>query len=228
METEQTNFDKVLDQSIRRAEKVVRILKTTRQLREEKRIEPVYETASDGVYESERLTLLMRVLPAYTGHPGARAKIEEILRETVPVSIGYTQEGWFAAFIPALLPKKSKGNANYYREILYPAMSRFYTGKVPVRYPNCVLVFRHVYDRTRPERQYRDHDNIEVNAVADIIAFYTMKDDHPLRCKHHYCSAAGSEDRTEVYVVPQSEFIDWYTAEKAFPDEGVELLENRP
>jgi hypothetical protein len=40
METTPTPFKRVLDQSIRRAEKVLRILKTTRQLAEDNRIEP--------------------------------------------------------------------------------------------------------------------------------------------------------------------------------------------
>ena len=228
MEKTQTSFEAVLSNTIRRAKKVMQALAITNELAEQNRIEQAYAAAFDLAYEAERLALLTRVLPAYTGHPHARAMAKEMLQEIVPVKIGYTREGWFAAFIPALLPKKSKGNANYFRDILYPAMSRFYYGKVPVRYPNCVLIFRHVYERSRPERLYRDHDNIELNAVADIIAFFTMKDDHPLRCEHHYCSAAGGEDRTEVYVVPRVEFIDWFTLEKNFPDEGVELIENRP
>jgi len=108
------------------------------------------------------------VLPAYTGHPRAMAMSEEMLIETILIRIGFTREGWFAVFIPALLPKKSKGNADYFRLILYPAIRRFVQEKEPVRYTNCVLIFRHVYDRTRLERRYRDHDNIELNTVADI------------------------------------------------------------
>ncbi len=131
----------------------------------------------------------------------SRANRESMLKESIPVNIGFTREGWFALFIPALLPKKSKGNANYYREALYLALDRFFAYKARVRYPKCVLVFRHVYDRSRPERQYRDHDNIEINAVADAVAFFTMKDDHPLCCKHYYCRAVGSADRDgQVYT----------------------------
>ncbi len=228
MKKPQTSFEKVLEQTTRRVNKVQRELIVTRLLTEEKQMKQAYAAAFELAYEVERLALLTRVLPAYTGHPQANKMAEEMLKEIIPVNIGFTREGWFAMSIPALLPKKSKGNANYYREALYLALDRFFAYKARVRYPKCVLIFRHVYDRNRPERQYRDHDNIEVNGVADAVAFFTMKDDHPLCCKHYYCSAAGSADRTEVYVVLQDEFINWLAAEITFPDEGVEMLENRP
>lgn len=127
-----------------------------------------------------------------------------------------------------LLPKKTIGSKEYVRSLLYPAMSRFFYGKEPVYYPDCVIIFRHVYDRTRPERGYRDHDNLEVKTVTDIVALYVMKDDAALRCRHYYCSTAGDSDRTEIYVLHQSELPEWLETEKSFPDSGVELLKNYP
>ena len=81
----------------------------------------------------------------------------------------------------------------------------------------------HIYDRNEPERQFRDHDNIELNFVTDTVALFVMTDDAPLRCRHYYCSAAGQAERTEVYVVPAKDFIKWYEAEQTFPEEGVKL-----
>ncbi len=99
--------------------------------------------------------------------------------------------------------------------------------QTPVRYNNCVLIYRHVYDAARPERQRRDHDNIEINMVSDIVAMYVMPDDGPSICSHYYCSAAGTEDRTEVYVVPRESFPIWLVTEKAMPSEGVKLYAER-
>ena len=93
----------------------------------------------------------------------------------------------------------------------------------PVRYRDSVLIYRHVYSRDRPERQKRDHDNIEVNMVTDIITLYLLPDDAPRRCAHYYCSAAGAEDQTEVYVIPTSRFPTWLAAEQA-NDLGEERL----
>lgn len=173
----------------------------------------------------ERALLLARALPAYTGRPKAMADVNQIIEDVIPVEIGFTLEGWFCVRIPALLPKKEHGSADYIRAFLFPSMRRFWRGKQPIRYNDCVLVYRHVYDRCRPERRKRDHDNIEVNMVSDIVALYVMPDDGPQVCSHYYCSAEGSEDRTEVYVVPKDNFEAWLRAEKNIPDEGVRIYE---
>lgn len=174
---------------------------------------------------AEQLTLAARTLPSYIGHPDTEAQVEAILKQEIPVEIGYTKEGWFSVRIPMLLPKKSKGSTDYIRSFLYPAMRDFFVEKPPVRYREAVLIYRHVYDRRRPERQMRDHDNIEINMVSDIVAMYVMPDDGPAVCAHYYCSAAAEQERTEVYVVPKGDFPTWLLGEAAMPDGGVELYE---
>jgi len=227
MKTTRTQFEQGLKQATQSLNEAQKALATACVLAEIGKTESAFIVAFDLAYEVERLALLTRVLPAYTGHPQAMEFSEQMIMDTVPIKIGFTREGWFAVFLPALLRKKGKGNADYIRLMLYPAMRRFFQAQFPIRYMDCVLILRHVYDRARPERRYRDHDNIEINTVADIIALYVMKDDSPLCCSHYYCSAAGSEDRTEVYVVPRIAFGEWLAAEKSFPDEGVKLIATR-
>lgn len=176
----------------------------------------------------ERAMLLARALPAYTGNPCAQQDVEKQMLERVPVDIGFTMEGWFCVRLPLLLPKKETGSTTYIREFLFPALRNFFHGKPPVRYRECVLIYRHVYDEQRPERQWRDHDNIEINAVSDTIALYVMEDDAPCFCRHYYCSAAGTEERTEVYVIPAEDFPQWLITEKVIPDEGVTLYDSAP
>ena len=91
-----------------------------------------------------------------------------------------------------------------------------------------MLIFRHVYARDRPERRFRDHDNIETNMVADAVGLYTMEDDGPRVCSHYACTALGDRERTEVYVVPEGDFPQWLMSEKSMPEEGVALLEKFP
>ena len=165
--------------------------------------------------EVEKLALLARVLPAYTGHPKAAELTEQMLLDTVPIEMGYAKRGWFLLKIPALLPKKGTGSPIYIQQYLYPALRRYFDGKPPALYHSCVLAYRHVYQHDRPERAYRDHDNIEVNMVTDIVTLYLMPDDAPRRCAHYYCSAAGEVDCTEVYVVPASRFPEWLAAAQA-------------
>lgn len=205
-----------------------------------RRLQKIQELYETGMYQAcqvqllrleesaEQLTLLTRALPCYTGARSAPDDVAKILKEAIPVRIGFTRESWFCLRIPLLLPKKQSGSVNYLRGFLYPAMEEFFRGKPLIRYPNCVLIYRHVYAKDYPERQYRDHDNIEINLVSDTVALYTMPDDNPLVCNHFYCSAAGDPERTEVYVVPQRDFPQWLKEEKNIPDGGVALYENPP
>ena len=172
-----------------------------------------YEQAMRLEETAERLVLLTRVLPAYTGSDVARLEVDNTMKLCIPVDMGFTAEGWFRLCIPALLPKKGGGSADYIRSFLYPAMQEYFQGKEPVRFEDCVLVYRHVYDRERPERRMRDHDNIETNMVSDIVAMYVMPDDAPSVCSHYECSIMGEDDHTEVYVVPRMDFPQWLLQE---------------
>lgn len=172
-----------------------------------------YEQAMRLEETAERLVLLTRVLPAYTGSDVARLDVNNTMKLCIPVDMGFTAEGWFRLCIPALLPKKGSGSADYIRSFLYPAMQEYFQGKEPVRFMDCVLVYRHVYSRDRPERRMRDHDNIETNMVSDIVAMYVMPDDAPSICSHYECSVMGEDDRTEVYVIPKTDFPQWLLQE---------------
>ena len=179
-------------------------------------IEGAYCEAFNFADICEKLTLTARQLPAYTGNPQAQKISGHIISDNISVSIGFTPEGWFEAVIPALLPKKNKDSAEYICDFMYPAMQNFFRGKKPVRYTDCIIIFRHIYRQDRPERQYRDHDNIEIKAVIDIIALYVLFDDSPLHCSHYYCSAPGNENRTEIFIVPRSEFGIWLANSKTY------------
>lgn len=197
---------------------------SVRMLYEAGNIDAANEQAFKLEEKAEKTVLLTRVLPAYSGQPTADVETNKIIENCISVEIGFTSEGWFVVRIPALLPKKESGSVDYIRSFLYPAMRSFFEKKDPVRYKDCVLVFRHEYDRARPERQMRDHDNIEVNMVADIVAMYVLPDDNPSFCSHYYCSAAASEDRTEIYVIPRYDFPLWFAKEK-LTDMEVQLHE---
>ena len=203
-------------------------IKNLRCLTGGKSMELAYAMALKLAEESEKLTLLTRALPAYTGNPRALQDVDAVAAESVPIEAGFTIEGWFCIRLPLLLPKKERGSASYIRGILYPALRNFFQGKAPVRYPESIMIFRHVYEKGRPERRYRDHDNIEINMVSDTVAMYVLTDDAPPCCDHFYCSAASTQERTEVYVVPARDFPQWLVLEPLIPDEGVMLHENVP
>ena len=169
-----------------------------------------YERAFDAAHAVETLCLNIRELPAYTGNPNARHRHAEAMLATSPVQVTFTAQGWLCLIIPALLPKKGKGGTQYIHDMLYTAVSAFTLGKPPFRFTRCSLEVRHVYNKARPEREYRDHDNIELNIVVDIVARYFMDDDAALLCQRHSYGCPGDGDRTEVFVVPQADHMRFY------------------
>ena len=226
MKTHNT-FQKALDKIDAKIQELHEQAFSVRRSYQDGNIKQAYESALRLEEVSEKTVLLTRALPAYTGNPKARLETENLIKLSIPIEIGFTEEGWFSLRIPALLPKKDAGSADYIRSSLYLAMREFFLDSQPVRYNDCVLIYRHIYARDRPERKKRDHDNIEVNMVSDIVAMYVLPDDGPSICSHYYCSAQGQSDRTEVYVVPQCEFTEWLENEKQMPEQGVKLYEKR-
>ncbi len=214
---ERSYFQIQLDRAIKEAEKLLKQLSAVKLDYAEKRIEEALVKSVAAAKISEGVALKTRALPAHTGHPQADAMVQNAIEESVRVEMGFTEEGWFSLRMPILLPRKEKSSRSYLRGILYPALEKFTQGKPMIRYRNCVLIFRHVYDRNRPEREYRDHDNIELNTVVDAIAMFFLVDDTPLECRHYYCSAAGDTERTEVYIVPRVEFQYWLDMENDPP-----------
>lgn len=191
----------------------------------QRQYQEVYALGFEAVNLAEKQALLCRSIPCYTGHPAAMVDLQTLLQNLVPIELGFTVQGWFVLRMPLLLPKKEKGSDEYIRSILYPSMRRFFEEKASKRFERCVLIFRHVYDQNRPEREYRDHDNIELNAAVDAVALHTMMDDMAMRCRHFYCSAAGPKESTEVYVVPNEEFTAWLAMEQDIPVNGMEMAE---
>jgi len=199
----------------RRLKKVQATLVKTLLFEEGKRYDLAYEQAFDFAYEAEKLTLLARVIPAYTGHPRARERMDAHIEKSIPISIELTPQGWLRMVIPALLPRKERGNQDYIQENLFPTMRRFMQSRPPFHFGKSVIVFRHVYNYERPERLLRDHDNIELNAVVNVVAFYLLRSDGPKWLEHYYCAARGETDSTEVYLVPQDDFDDFRVALKS-------------
>lgn len=230
MEHEPTRFELSLKRIEKLLNKVQKSFQKVASVAQYDQTMAAYSPALQLAEDTERLTLMTRSLPVCTGVPEASLQVEHIKEATIPVQVGFTSNGWFSVRIPALLPRKSRrSSADYVQQYLAPALNRFFRDKeYTFRLEHCVLIYRHVYDRRRPERQHRDHENIEINRVSDIIAVFTMVDDAPAHCSHYYCSASGPADRTEIFVVPVSDFPLWLSLEPGMPDKGVPLCENPP
>lgn len=229
LKNEQTNeILKIMDRVERQTEDFILTLQRARRAIEMEDLDTAQELLLTAYEQKERSTLLCRALPLYSPEPFTREKVTKALTDAVCTKCGYTEEGWFCAVIPTLLPKKKKRSTDYIKEIMYASLERFFMGKPMQKFGTCTIVFRHVYNRNNPKRAWRDHDNIEIKAVIDAIALFVMEDDSPHVCQHFYCSAEGDCDKTEVYVVPQEEFLMWYKMQLKIPDEGLKLYDSLP
>lgn len=198
-------------------------LALTMSLNDSEKTEAAYYKSLQVHESAEELALITRNLPVLTGRFEAKEDVKKTIKMTVPIEIGYTKEGWFSVRLFALLPRKEHGGVNYLRSSLYPAMKEFFYKKPPVRYNDCVVIYRHVYAKDMPRRKKRDFDNIEINQLMDIVALYVMHDDGPEFCNVFHCAAEGNANRCEIYVVPKSDFIWWLDGEEKMPEEGIKL-----
>lgn len=158
----------------------------------------------------EKAANISRLLPAYTGENDAFLHVCSVVKEISGAYVEYTKEDWFHMRLPVLLPKKESGNSKYIRTIAYSALNEYFGQNRHEKYKEpVVLVYDHVYNESVPESKYRDHDNIELNVVTDMVALYCLTDDSPLLCKHYYTSRKGQTSFTDVYIVPQKDFVKW-------------------
>ena len=169
----------------------------------------VYDLSLEYERTVERLVPLSRDLVICQGGKGSEQAVKQAIQDNAPVEINFTKEGWFVLSIPALLPRKEKGNAQYIREIVHDALSEYCKDKNIQRFGKCILIYEHIYDHRIPKREWRDHDNIEINTVTDMIALFILHDDSPYVCSHVYVSKAGKQNRTNIYVIPETDFDAW-------------------
>ena len=154
---------------------------------------------------SENIVNQTRLLPTAVGLKNryTQNKITENIIKENKIQIEYLTKDIFYVKIPALLPKKNGGNPIFIRSTLQVALDRYFSKneKIILDKPS-TIIFKHNYNVARPEREFRDHDNIEVNVVVDLLALYILIDDSPFRLRHFYLSASADEDSTEVFIVP--------------------------
>ena len=222
-----TRVDAYCDSIIQKSNNLIRLAEAVKEDQFDLDSGDCFGKAMKTARAAEKLAVAARQLPCVSGSAKATRATDMMLAEVIGAEIGYTEERWFSVRLPMLLPKKEKATREYLNGLIYPVLQNYFDceGFLPLRFGECVIIYRHVYAYERPERLYRDHDNIEVNQITDALAMYVMQDDGPALCSHYHCMARAPEDRTEVYVVPKKDFVQWLFLEPRFPEEGVKLFD---
>lgn len=141
-----SEFERALGAAEHRAGRAAVELARTRRLLEREDMAGAFGAAFAFSAEVEKLALLARVLPAYTGHPKAAELKEQMLMDTIPVEMGYAKRGWFRLQIPALLPKKESGSPISHPAVSLPGAAALFCwkaagslSKLRAGLPPCVL-----------------------------------------------------------------------------------------
>ena len=160
--------------------------------------------------KAERLCQKARLIPIKSGYPRAKQRVVNLANDLLHISVTENESGWIKISIPALLPKKEKGGVEYIRDSVSFGLEKYFlTHQRNTFDVLSIMAFHHVYSEKYPLRRLRDHDNIEINAIADLVALNFLIDDGPLVCNHMQYTSLGEEDLTEIYIVPANIFSEW-------------------
>lgn len=173
-------------------------------------IDAALEKSYELLAQLESIALFARKAPLYLDGINGREKVGYIIAETSNVKVMFTKEGWLKVVLPLIPPKKGKGSTEYLRSMMYPPLQEFFCDKKPFGFDNAVIVFCHIYDKNTIKKRKCDHDNFELNFITDSLALFSLPDDGPDTCMNFHCSLKGDRDCTEVFVIPQSDFMEFY------------------
>lgn len=207
-------------QKVEKIEKRINtVLKDMKELKSLIAKERFDDSFTKSISVSKRLNQMakeMNILPANFGYAGKTNTV--VAGDDYPISFHYLDNNILHIVLPESLPHKVKYNDNnnafmimqdynYNKQQMYNAFSKeFAYGKFKVYEETVVLYIVSYYENTK---YFMDVDNVEYKIITDIIAMYLLIDDNPMWCRQYLDARLGSYNHAEVYVIPQSKFIDF-------------------
>ena len=108
--------------------------------------------------------------------------------------IEITSEGWLAASLPGMMPRRDDADrSRFLAGLLRDAIRRTFPEHDQPKFRACVLVYEHIL-RHQPSRRFIDHDNLELKHCQDVLEAAFLKS-----IRLHFAlrfSAAIGENRT--------------------------------
>ena len=221
-----THVDYVLEREIRHAYDVLDDLKFIRQLYIEDRQEQAYGFSLGTVKVAEKLALNVRHLAVSLNAPCAEKDVPRMVNQTFKVEIGFTEHEYFCMRIPLLIPGKDIYSLRYLKNNLSAVLLRFYEHRPRLKSKHSIVVFRHVYDWKRDPWERTVPADAEVDCVIKLLFQHVFREVYAVDFRHYHCCAMGENERTEVYVVPLSEFGHWFIQESMIPEKGWKLYDS--
>ena len=167
----------------------------------------------DIAYKSEVVVERIRRLVVATTNEG-RGSYAQNVAEHLGISVKGSVDEVVEITMPCLLPTRKKPNTNFLLDPLNVELGMFVLNNRFARFKDCVICFVHIYDKSTPERKIRDHDNIEVRDIMNVINAHLLTDDSGLYCDNFSSTELGEENCTRIYVMAKDKFPDWVLRHK--------------
>ena len=123
--------------------------------------------------------------------------------------IEITSEGWLAASLPGMMPRRDDADrSRVLAGLLRAAVHRTFPEHDQPKFHACVLVYEHIYDISR-SRRFIDHDNLELKHCQDVLEAAFLTNDTAALCSAFQCSHRGEQDGTRIWILPPEQFPEW-------------------
>jgi len=166
--------------------------------------EEVYEMLTDIIGDSARATNRLRKLVKDTGIKGVEVFSQIELD-------GRVEDGILHIVSPVHPPKRvAVTDKSYYDEIRYVYYCAFkeFFKKIQYEIANEKAILAFYFNYTSG-RELTDHDNFELKCIIDILTTYVLPDDSPKWCAHFCDYRMGERESTDIYIIPESKYIDF-------------------
>ena len=123
--------------------------------------------------------------------------------------IEITSEGWLAASLPGMMPRRGDADrSRFLAGLLRATVYRTFPEHDQPKFRACVLVYEHIYDISR-SRRFTDHDNLELKHCQDVLEAAFLTNDTAALCSAFQCSHRGEQDGTRIWILPPEQFPEW-------------------
>jgi len=169
-----------------------------------------YDISYKAAIQSEYIVQKLRRLIFETTNT---SKVEYLTQASIFLDICIREvNGIVEIILPCLIPKRKSKPTEFLSEPFYAAMSQFISSRqLPFeRFEDCVICITHVYDKSLfNKRRIRDHDNLEIKGIIDVINLFMLIDDSGNRCDIYNSSEVADSDTTRISVMKKDMFPEW-------------------
>lgn len=163
----------------------------------------------DAVRSAEDAAIQLRQYAAAALEPVQTVPGDAFSDNSQVTVIEITSEGWLAASLPGMMPRRDDADrSRFLAGLLRATVYRTFPEHDQPKFCACVLVYEHIYDISR-SRRFIDHDNLELKHCQDVLEASFLSNDTAALCSAFQCSHRGEQDGTRIWILPPEQFPEW-------------------